>query len=321
MFAAFACSALVAGLVARHGESLGLLHAPNHRSSHCHPTPSGGAIGIVFAGLLSALWLGLGERYWQALLAAIFIAGIGLWDDVRYLPAWGRLTAQVCACLATVYVYEAGLPSAVLLGALLLAGVWWINLFNFMDGIDGLAAVQAIFMLLSAAGLAVIVQPEVLNQPEWLWMLVLASATLGFLSWNWPPARVFMGDVGSTFLAYVQFFLALITISSGWLSLPVWLILGAVFTTDATLTLLRRMFQGDRWWEAHREHAYQRLARYWGSHRNVTLLVLSIDVLFLLPLAIAAQRWDEWRWELVGLAHVLLIMAILPMLSSRKLDD
>jgi Fuc2NAc and GlcNAc transferase len=205
-----------------------------------------------------------------------------------------------------------------LAGLLLFAGVWWINLFNFMDGIDGIAASQAVFMLVAAAVLGVWFHPGVADVSGWLWMLAVAAATLGFLRFNWPPARIFMGDVGSTYLAFMIFALALLSVREGWLTYPVWLVLGAVFVSDASVTLLRRMLAGERWFEAHRSHAYQRLSRRWGSHRRVTLLSISFNLLLLAPLAWTCLAWPRWAWVCVVLTYTPLAAAMLALGAGKQ---
>jgi Fuc2NAc and GlcNAc transferase len=321
---------IVTDWVRSQAEHLRLVDAPNHRSSHVLPTPRGGGLGIVLAGLASGVWLVLvrgpvDARLCIVIALSLLIAVVGLWDDIRPLPARVRFGVQVAVCGGLLIVLG-GLPpalaSAFLLkggrlafgdwifsALLLLAGVWWINLFNFMDGIDGLAGQQAVFMLVAAAALVAIGHPEAMSHPVWLWMLCLAAATVGFLSLNWPPARIFMGDVGSTYLAFMIAFFSLASVLAGWLSYPVWLILAAVFATDATVTLVRRMVQGERWHEAHRTHAYQHLARRLGGHRAVTFLVIGINIFWLAPLAWVCLYYRPiWEWWLVGLAYAPLVL-------------
>lgn len=204
----------------------------------------------------------------------------------------------------------------VLFGLLMLAGVWWINLFNFMDGIDGIAGVQAIFMLLAGAVLVLWAEPQAVHSPVWMWMLCVAAATAGFLLLNWPPAKIFMGDVGSTWLAFMVFALALLCVQAGWLSYAAWLVLAAVFVTDATVTLLTRMLRGERWYEAHRSHAYQRLSRRWqggrkAGHRAVTLLVVAVNGLWLAPWAWACVQWPAVSVAFVVAAYLPLVLAVL----------
>ena len=310
----------VALLVRRHAGALGLVAVPNARSSHSRPTPSGGGLGIVLGGSIAMaplLWL----QPWPMLpllAAALALGGIGLLDDRRPVPAGMRLGAQLLLLLLAVVLLlppplaGLSLPARALMVALLvLAGTYWVNLFNFMDGIDGLAAGEAVFLCLAAALLALTGTADVANRPEFWWLLGLASASLGFLVLNWPPARIFMGDAGSTYLGYVLALLALVTIGTGWLGPWQWLILAALFITDATVTLLRRLFRRERLFEAHRRHAYQVLARRWGSHRRVTLAALTVNLLWLLPLALLAGQERASGPLLALLAYLPLVLLAL----------
>jgi Fuc2NAc and GlcNAc transferase len=270
----------------------------------------GGGAGIWLA------WAG-GDALWSISGLAFLLAALGLWDDVRHLPARTRFAVQVLLCALLLRVLGGEAP-LVLGGLLLFAGVWWVNLFNFMDGIDGIAASQAVFMLAAGAMLAAWLHPAAVDAVEWLWMLALAAATLGFLAFNWPPARIFMGDVGSTYLAFMIFALALLSVREGWLTYPAWLVLGAVFVADASVTLARRVLAGERWFEAHRSHAYQRLSRRWGSHRRVTLLVIGINLLWLAPLALASLVWPGAAWICVVLAYGPLVTAVILFGAGKK---
>lgn len=323
--------------VLRRAEALRLVQIPNHRSSHVRPTPNGGGLGIVVAGSLGDLGLVLFFGWmvggWVLGLAAV-LAAVGLRDDVAHLPARVRFGVQVVVCAALLVVLG-DLPALilswglhltlmgwVLFALLLLAGVWWINLFNFMDGIDGIAGVQAVFMLLAGGVLAVWAVPEAVNDPVWLWMLCVAAAALGFLLLNWPPAKIFMGDVGSTWLAFMVFALALLSVQADWLSYAVWLVLAAVFVADASVTLLTRILRGERWYEAHRSHAYQRLSRRWQGdrktgHRSVTLLVAGVNGLWLAPLAWACVLWPAWSVALVLAAYLPIVLAVLLLGAGR----
>ena len=326
-----------AAWVLRRAEALRLVQMPNHRSSHVRPTPTGGGLGIVVAGSLAGivlvLFFGWVVGGWVLALAAV-LAGVGLRDDVAHLPARVRFGVQVVVCAGGL-IALGDLPAMalsgglafqvtgwVLFGLLLLAGVWWINLFNFMDGIDGIAGVQVIFMLLAGAVLALWAEPQAVHRPVWMWMLCVAAATVGFLLLNWPPAKIFMGDVGSTWLAFMVFALALLCVQAGWLSYAAWLVLAAVFVTDASVTLLTRMLRGERWYEAHRSHAYQRLSRRWkgdrkAGHRSVTLLVAAVNVLWLAPWAWACLQWPAGSVAFVVVAYLPLVLAALWLGAGR----
>jgi Fuc2NAc and GlcNAc transferase len=333
LVSAAALALMGAYVVFRHARKRGLLKDPNHRSSHVQPTPNGGGLGIVIASTVAGVWLAWDQS--QALVALIVLAVplalAGLLDDIRHLSARVRLGVQVAVCtgllvtLGTVPEITVGnvvLGGLVLSGLVLLSGVWWINLFNFMDGIDGIAGVQAVFMLMAGAALTAWGNPDAMISPVWMLMLCVVAATVGFLLMNWPPAKIFMGDTGSTWLGFMIFALALLTVQSGWLSYAVWLVLGAVFVTDATVTLLTRMARGERWYEAHRNHAYQRLARLWqgernAGHRAVTLLVATVNLLWLAPMAWACMQWPQWIPGLVILAYAPLVMGTLALGAGK----
>ncbi len=315
---------------------LGLVQSPNHRSSHVQPTPHSGGLGILFGGSLAGIWIAWGQsEQWWAILGLAFALGmIGLRDDIRHLPAWFRFGAHLVVCVLLLWSMKGevlpSLPPSLLTNGygnpagwlfpsiLVLTGVWWINLFNFMDGIDGIAGSQAVFMLVAGAVLGAWFHPSDIGSAGWIWMLAIAAATVGFLVLNWPPATIFMGDVGSTYLAFMILALALISVKDGGLTFPVWLVLGAIFFSDATVTLLRRMLTGERWFEAHRSHAYQRLSRRWGAHRPVTLLTITVNILWLAPLAWACLAWPKWAWYCTALAYGPLLVAMVALGAGKK---
>ena len=210
--------------------------------------------------------------------------------------------------LATVaFLVGGGLPTWVTVVAIPVVGVgllWVLNLYNFMDGIDGMAALQCI-LATGCIGLLVLLYGG--DQRYVLFCLLLALAQVGFLFVNWPPARLFMGDAGSVPTGYLLGGLAIL----GWVENVVppgcWLILGAPFIVDATWTLVVRWRRGEPVTEGHRQHAYQRLARHWDSHLLVDLLLLALNAIWLFPLAWAAFVWPDQQW-------VLVILAITPLL-------
>ncbi len=308
---------------------------PTHRSSHDRPTPTGGGIGIVAACLLYAL-LFWGNKGWGWLL---FAAGLGLaltgWrDDWRPLPPVQRLLVQLlalCAGLGAVAwaLADRGVapwqewPWMITLFAavgVLLAGVWWINLFNFMDGLDGFAAQEAAFLAAAAAGLTFAVSSDVIVDPWWGWATVIAAAASGFLVVNWPPARIFMGDVASTFLPWALFLWALYWVVQEVLPLASALLLPLPFVADATVTLVVRWRQGARLTEPHCSHCYQKLARLWGGtaagkigHRCVSQ-ALFLGNLFI----VAPAAWGVGKLPLgQGLLAVTLIYGVAAFLAWR----
>jgi Fuc2NAc and GlcNAc transferase len=319
-------------LMLRNALRLGVIAAPNARSSHTIPTPSGGGVGIVAGGALASLVVAWFAPWptWLVLVTAVTIATIGFLDDRKPIPATYRLGAQLlltsvmAALCIPADALAAGvglpLPGGVILVLAVLASVYWINIFNFMDGIDGIAASEAAFMLGGAALLVAFAVPGVADRLEFWWLLATAASATAFLALNWPPAKIFMGDAGSTFLGFVIAFFALATIALGWLSLWQWLILGALFLTDSTVTLVRRLRLRERLFEAHRRHAYQRLSRRWKSHQRVTLLFIAVNVIWLLPLAALAGPGSGWGLLVTLLAYAPLV-AVAVLIGAGKPEE
>ena len=184
-----------------------------------------------------------------------------------------------------------------------MAAVWSINLFNFMDGIDALASAQCLFVVL--AGVLVSGMGQGIDT-SLLPCVAMAGAAAGFLIWNAPPARIFMGDVGSGFIGFGLIAGALASSSRGSVSVWTWLVLNGVFAVDASITLLTRLLRGQRIYEAHRLHVYQRLARRWSSHGRVTAVYMSINLIWCLPWAIATIKSP-------GHAPLVSLTALLPL--------
>ena len=317
-------SALLCGLYLRLARRLQILDMPNERSSHQRPTPHGGGTPMMMAltlGFFAASYFqgGFPEFYMGLLLGALLLCALGVLDDIHELPASLRFVVYTLVCgyllLAYLPTVLPLLPQVLFVLVLLISWLWLINLYNFMDGIDGIAGTQC---LLAAGGAAL------LSSGLWggignyaYFCLLLAASQLGFLLWNWPPARLFMGDAGSIPTGMLAGGLALIGQVTGSLPGICWMIMLAVFITDATLTLLRRILRGERFLEAHRTHASQRLSRHWGSHLRVDLLLIAINLLWLFPLAALVAFWPEWQFILVILAYLPLLcgMAILRKLA------
>ena len=299
-----------------------LIDNPNQRSSHAMPTPRGGGLAIVFSfvGGTAALWaLGVLDEPAMPifLISALSVAAIGFWDDHGHISARWRLLVHFIAAGALVAVvgqarsitiasltFNLGTPGLVIVVILV---VWVLNLYNFMDEIDGIAAAEAITAAGGAAVILLIGGHEQLA--GWLWLL--AASCLGFAFWNKPPARIFMGDVGSGFLGFVLAGLAVITCVSGAMSVWSWGLLLGVFVVDATVTLLRRMLRGERLSEAHRSHAYQILSRRFGAHAPVTLGVTMINIVWLTPLAALSAVYPAWGWLCFVVGWVPLVVLVL----------
>lgn len=323
-----AISASCVYFLMRSAAALGLVQVPVARSSHVKPTPTGGGVGIVLAALLAALALsGETSKDLMLLALAFIIAVVGFIDDRHPLPARLRLAIQAGAVAGALLLIQptaavtSGTGVVLQLAAavlLLISGIWWINLFNFMDGIDGIASQQAITMMISAMLLSILQDSGATLDWTWWMMAVVATATLGFLVFNWPPAKIFMGDAGSTFLGFIIFALALQTLVQGWMTLPQWLLLALLFAADTTTTLAIRFLGRDRLSEAHRAHAYQRLSRRFGGARPVSSAALLINLLLLLPLALFLPDGLA-GWGVVVLAYVAAIA--LALFSGAGLAD
>lgn len=291
-------------LARRYALGRRLVDEPGERRSHHVATPRGGGIAIVLALLVALAALMARAPQWVpslglAVAGLILVAGIGWVDDHRPLSPWLRLIVHaLAAALLGLACIVAGGGLAQALAAVALALVL-VNVWNFMDGIDGLAASQA---ALVAAAFGVIASPT--GAAWWLgWALVAAS--LGFLPFNFPRARIFLGDVGSGALGYALAALAGLAFRGD--AAQVWILLPlSAFLVDAALTLSARMVRGERWWTPHVQHLYQRLARRWGGHRKVTLVyaawtLTSIALMWFVHLRDAATiMFAVCAWYLTG---------------------
>lgn len=313
---AFAAAFAITALVRRHALANAILDIPNQRSSHSIPTPRGGGIAIAIvtlAGILVAVATGLLPA--RVALAVggggAAVALVGWADDKSSISAAARLTVQLAAAAWAVF-WIGGMPSLrmagmdVSLGAVgsvvAVLGITWVtNLFNFMDGIDGLAAAEAI-----SVGVAGVVLMYLLGRPGMAVIPVLLVATsAGFLVWNWAPAKIFMGDVGSNFLGFTFGAFALASENSGGLPLVAWVGLALLFIVDATTTLARRLFWREKVYAAHRQHAYQRAVAAGYSHATVTLAAVAINGV--LAVLVYAQHFSPS----LGVIPLLLAPAIL----------
>lgn len=303
------CSVTGTGLLRRYALNH-LLDQPNHRSSHQVPTPRGGGMAIVATFLLAApLYVALiplpyGISHGSFALiwtAALAIALVGFIDDHISLKPRTRLIVQSMAAALVVSAVD-GLPELTFFGWQLdlawfgyllawLGMIWFINLYNFMDGIDGLAAGEAVVVCLFMALFHYLVGGEGASASL---ILLLGVSAAGFLCWNFPPARIFMGDGGSGFLGLMLASLMLLDAAFAPQFLWAWLVMLGVFVVDATWTLLNRYRLKCRLSDAHRTHAFQYAARRWQSHRRVTSAVLLINCLWLAPIAamIVADQID-----------------------------
>lgn len=300
-------------------DTIPFIDRPNHRSSHSVPTPRGGGVGIVAGFTLAALvlaWRGLlAPDAAMAVIGGTLVAAIlGFIDDCGFVvSAKGRLVLHFVAA-GWFLGWIGGVPPFPAFGMTLDWGwvahilaavylVWLLNLFNFMDGIDGIAGIEAITVSLGGAlawWLAV-------GGNGWMLPVAFAVAAAGFLAWNHPPAKIFMGDVGSCFVGVALGAFSILAGREAPHLFWAWAILMGCFTMDATVTLLRRLRRGHRFDEAHRSHAYQYASRKWRSHKRVAYAYGAVNVLWLLPVAllVASRRLDGAQGLLVAYAPLV----------------
>ncbi|MBI1318971.1 MAG: glycosyl transferase [Candidatus Hydrogenedens sp.] len=315
--AVFAATAVLAwvltGIVLRHLRRRAILDLPNERSSHTRPTPRGGGWGVMLT-LLPA-WAAIawtaGAGLLPLLAGAALLMAVSWIDDLRGLGAPLRFLAQTAAVAAGIAVLPSGelvfqgwLPPALDRAAAGFCWLWFVNLFNFMDGIDGIAGSEAAAIGLGLAAVAALAGlPPVL-----VWLgAAAAGAAVGFLVWNWHPAKLFMGDVGSVPLGYLLGWLLLALAGSG--AWPAALLLPLYFLADATVTLLRRLARGERVWQAHREHFYQQAVQAGRSHAAVVRAVIVANAV-LIALAVLSVRFG-WVMVIPGAVVVIGLLFLL----------
>jgi len=293
---AFIVSFLCVRAAIAYAQRRGMLDTPGRRRSHSIPTPRGGGIGIVLGALvgmpaaLLLLPMSPGGPVVAAFtVATVAVAAIGWLDDHGSLPIRPRLFIQLAASLLLCVAVAATTTSLWWALPLLLAGVWCINLHNFMDGINELAAQQAMFFGAASAALAWSAGSQALAGAG----LAMAAASAGFWWFNRSPARIFMGDVGSGTLGLFVFAMSAMLWACRTNLLWPALVFSSAFVIDATLTLLVRMLRGARWYTPHREHLYQWLVRRGSSHRRVAAGYLAWNVLVCVPVAWIAFRLPE----------------------------
>jgi UDP-N-acetylmuramyl pentapeptide phosphotransferase/UDP-N-acetylglucosamine-1-phosphate transferase len=272
-----------------------MLDRPNERSSHKDPTPRGGGIAVVavLVVALGVIEVATGAPLWRLGLLTAAVAALAAvsWIDDRNGADWRlRLALQLAAVVAGLAAIgigplaaRSGLPIWLLGAVLALAWMWFVNLYNFMDGIDGITGVETACIGVGLVALAVVTLGAAAGQG--LAGLALAGAAVGFLAWNWHPARIFLGDVGSVPLGYIVGGLLIQAVVAGhWAAA---LILPLYYLADATVVLVARALSGQKPWEAHKSHFYQRAHQGGLSHGQVSLCIGGLNVV-LIALAAAA---------------------------------
>lgn len=310
------------------------LDVPNERSAHSRPLPRGGGIAIWFSCSIGLILLALWEEISLAMLLAFLGAGSlatfsGFLDDMskQGIRAETRLLFHLCAVAWGIWqvggietvrigdvIWHWGAGEQILLAVVM---VWIINLTNFMDGLNGLAASESLFVFLVAGVLGWLSGDAAVL----LLCLLPACATAGFLPWNAGRAKIFLGDAGAYFLGMMIALLALVSARNGSVSPWCWMILFAVFLGDSGIALLRRMAGSlTAWKEPHRTHACQHLSRYWRSHTKVCLGVVAINLLVLAPVATLAWMREAWAAGLAGLTLVAMILLAILLGSGVERD-
>jgi UDP-N-acetylmuramyl pentapeptide phosphotransferase/UDP-N-acetylglucosamine-1-phosphate transferase len=299
--------------------SRSILDLPNDRSSHSVPVPRIGGVAIVLVWFSSLVYFYLNHiienKIFFALLAGIPLTLTGFLDDIIHLkPSMRFLVQALCGAVALFFVgglqiisfFTYPFTSFYILNIIaLVAIIWSINLFNFLDGIDGYISMEAIY-----TGIAIFALTG-----DHLGLLLVFS-TLGFLIWNWQPAKIFMGDAGSTLLGFSIAVLIIYYQNTNMISIPVWLIITSVFWFDATVTLFRRIRNREHLSQAHRKHAYQRIVQSGFSHSKTVLWSMGLNVL-LFGLAWLAVRYEYFDWIILTVT-VIFLTIVNKYIDSRK---
>ena len=323
-------SAFITRQLVKNSHGFAKMDVPNERRSHLTPTPRGGGIAFVATSLVGIFILLLNNTLNKEDLLALGCAGAivaiaGFLDD-RQKISGAMIRLVLHGIGAIILVVGVGFPSQIflfdrtintgLIGSILgvLYLVWLLNLFNFMDGTDGIAASEAIFVCLAGAILNYHVLSGTNHSAA---AVVLAASTIGFLLYNWSPAEIFMGDVGSGYLGVMIGGLSLLAAKQQPELLWVWIILLAVFVSDATVTLIRRLLRKQKPHVAHRSHAYQHLAVLFASHGKVSLLVFAINIVWLLPIAFLVANKQLEGTTGVVIAYIPLLIAALALGAGK----
>lgn len=307
-----------------------LLDVPNERSSHTILTPRGGGIVIVMQWVITLLLLACCSQldwfYLKLYLPGLLIiSAIGFIDDKYQISPIPRLICHFIAATLTVYVLGDFLHLDLIFLNIHL-GVWGkalvvflivysINIFNFMDGADGVAGIESIFIFIVGSVLFLLSGGSQLATI----LLSLAAIVAGFLVWNWPQAKVFMGDAGSGSLGYIIMVTSLIGIKIYHIPILIWVLLYALFLFDTTITLVRRLIRGHKIYKAHRLHAYQRYCQAGYSHADLLKWVIVINI-FLSSFALLAYFKPQWLYLYLLIAIALLGFCYLQVEKKISMD-
>lgn len=295
-----------------------IIDNPNERSSHSIPTPRGGGVAVVGSYLLALVTLMYSQQLalhtgFVLMAAGFVIALLGFLDDHGHINSMLRLAIHFLVAIGVVVSLggfaEVTVFNGMQLGFIaniiaVLFLVWLLNLYNFMDGINGIASIEAITTTFSMAILYLLLNTSLNSDILWL----LTACVFGFLLWNFPKAKIFMGDACSGFLGLTLGILALVALKENSALFCAWIICLGVFVVDATYTLIKRVLNGYKMYDAHRSHSYQILSRQWNSHTPVTLAVVGINLLWLFPIAYMTVT-QKWAYP-----EVAVLIAYLPLI-------
>ncbi len=304
----------------------------NFRTLHKTDVPKGSGIvfSLVYISLVFMLWTQ--DVVPDDLTQAICLGGLaatifGFVDDVVDVPAIIKLAVQISLCSfivlsfgeAPLLLSKTQIPiNTGVLGIIVSVGIltWLINLYNFMDGVDGMAASGTVLICGTISAVLFFISG---NTELGLIVALLASSCLGFLIFNWPPASIFMGDAGSVFIGYVFGVFIIYSMLNSEVSIWTWLTVFGYFGIDTTTTLVLRVIHVKKWYGAHRSHAYQNLARIWDSHRKILSVVICYHLLWVLPMTILSVSYAQYQEFICLLAIFPAIIWTLkygPLLSS-----
>ena len=323
----FALSYYITSYIRNYSLRNNVIDVPNERSSHTLPTPTGGGLAISLSILLSALLFynepGSSKVLPVALGVGVLVIGVVGWVDIhKEVPVMTRAILYMMTSIWAVWqlggVGSLNIDITItgivwLSNIVVILGIsWLINLYNFMDGTDGLAAVEAITTALFTSILFFIAG----HYNATVICLAIVFSTAGFLVWNWAPARIFMGDVGSCSLGFTFGGLAVYGESRAGIPYSVWLILLAIFISDASFTLIKRMITRQKWYRAHNTHAYQRLVQSGVTHGKLALAVFSINMFIICPLAFFV--WSKPAYSVISVSLLYALLAVVWTYINRR---
>lgn len=289
----------------RHRKTL--LDIPNPRSNHRRPVPRGGGVAVIFAMMIC---MSIADLGYDVMFSVFLLAAISLLDDVKKISPFVRLLVHLLAViipLSTINapIFGGWLPEWLDKAAAALCWVWFINLFNFMDGIDGISATETITI---GVGLSLVLAfSAAFPSPLATYGLIAAAAATGFLWWNWHPAKIFLGDVGSVPIGFVMGYLLLLAAISNYPYAAI--ILPGYYLADGTITLFKRLYQGKKIWVGHSEHYYQQAVRRGRSHGTVTRYIAGMNMLLIFLSVQSALEPDLAGFHVVmGYLSVLMLL-------------